>query len=106
MNRDRQADNYGGVRIHIKDIKHSHQRTDLELPNIECIWVEVNFYNGKFLLGTFYRLPNSSDQTLSPIEVPIGLAIDSNIKGVFVTGKCNLDTIQGTINNNICQYFS
>ena len=107
--KDRQADNYGGVCVYIKENIHSRRRTDLELPNIECIWVEVNFHNKKFLLGTFYRPPSSSAQTLSYIEDSISLAIDSNIKDVFITGDFNLDIIKATTNqkiNNICQYFN
>ena len=34
---DRQADNYGGVCVYIKEKVHSRRRTDLELLNIECI---------------------------------------------------------------------
>ena len=58
--RDRQTDNNGGgVCVYIRDNIYSCRRLDLELPNIECIWVEVNFHNRKFLLGTFYRPPRS-----------------------------------------------
>ena len=88
---------------------HSRRRTDLELPNIECIWVEVNFHNKNILLGTFSRPPTSSAQTLSYIEDSISLAIDSNIKDIFITGDFNLDMIKATTNkknNNICQYFN
>ena len=107
--RDRRADNYGGVCVYIKENIYSRRRTDLELPNIECIWVEVNFHNKKFLLGTFYRPPNSSAQTLSFIEDSISLAMGSNIKDVYITGDFNLDMIKATTNqknNNICQYFN
>ena len=107
--RDRQTDNYGGVCVYVKDNVYSRRRTDLELPNIECIWVEIDFHHKKFLLGTFYRPPNSSAQTLSSIEDSISLAMDSNIKDVFITGDFNLDTQKAATNQkiiNICQYFN
>ena len=84
--RHRQADNYGDVCVYIKENVYSRRRTDLELPNIECTWVEINTHHRKFLLGTFYRPPNSSAQTLSSIEDLISLAFESNIKVVFITG--------------------
>ena len=107
--RDRQTDNYGGVCVYIKDNVYSRRRTDLELPNTECIWVEIDNHHKKFLLGTFYRPPNSSPQTLSSIEDSISLALDSNIKDIFITGDFNLDTQKAATNQkiiNICQYFN
>lgn len=73
--RDRQTDNHGGVCVYVKDNVYSRRRTDLELPNIECIWVEIDFHHKKILLGTFYRPPNSSAQILSSIEDSIWTAI-------------------------------
>ena len=80
---------------------HTRRRTDLELPNIECIWVEVNIHHRKFLLGTFYRPPNSSAQTLSSIEDSTSLAFDSNITDVFITRDVNLDTLKATTKNKL-----
>ena len=70
------------------------RRNDLELPNIECISIEITVHHRKFLHGTFYRPPNSPGQTLSAIEDLIGLAFDSNINDVFFTGDFNLDTLK------------
>ena len=46
---------------------------------------------------------------MSSIEDSIGLAFDSNINDVFITGNFNLDTLKNTFNQNIsaiCQQFS
>ena len=107
--RDRGGDNHGGVCVYTKDNVFSRRRNDLELPNIECIWIEITVHHRKFLLGTFYRPPNSPAQTLSSIEDSIGLAFDSNINDVFITGDFNLDTLKNTSNQKIsaiCQQFS
>ena len=108
--RDRQADNPGGgICVYVNDNIYSRRRADLELLNIEGIWVEVNFHNRKFLLGTFYRPPDAPAQTLSDIESSFNLAMDSNIKDVFITGDFNLDTLKPTTNHkitNLCQYFN
>ena len=107
--RDRQTDNHGGICVYIKENIYSQRRADLEIRNIECLWLEVKFHNKKFLLGTFYRPPRSPAQTLSTIEDSISLAINSNINDVFITGDFNLDTTKTSTNqkiNNICQYFN
>lgn len=107
--RDRGGDNHGGVCVYIKDNVFSRRRSDLELPNIECIWVEVTVHHRKFLLGTFYKPPNSPSQILSVIEDSISLAFDSNINEVFITGDLNLDTLKNASNqkiSDICQQFS
>ena len=106
--RDRGGDNHGGICVYTKDNVFSRRRNDLELPNIECIWIEITVHHRKFLLGTFYRPPNSPAQTLSSIEDSIGLAFDSNINDVFITGDFNLDTLKNTSNQKssaICQQF-
>ena len=92
--RDRGGDNHGGICVYTKDNVFSRRRNDLELPNIEGIWIEITVHHRKFLLGTFYRPPNSPAQTLSSIEDSIGLAFDSNINDVFTTGDINLDTLK------------
>ena len=58
-----------------KDNVFSRRRNDLELPSIECIWIEITVHHRKFLLGTFYRSLNSPAQTLSSIENLISLAL-------------------------------
>ena len=106
---DRGGDNHGGVCVYTKDNVFSRRRNDLELPNIECIWIEITVHHRKILLGTFYRPPNSPAQTLSSIEDSIGLSFDNNINDVFITGDFNLDTLKNTSNQTIsaiCQQFS
>ncbi|MCG8048536.1 MAG: hypothetical protein N0E48_23450, partial [Candidatus Thiodiazotropha endolucinida] len=47
----------GGMCVYIKDNVFSRRWNDLELPNIECIWVEVTVHHRNFLIGTVYRPP-------------------------------------------------
>ena len=76
----------------------SKRRQDLELPNIECLWVEISIKNKIQLIGTFYRPPNSTNAILSAIEDSIGLAFDTNISNILITGDFNLDIL--------CQQFN
>lgn len=66
--RDRVGDNHGGVCVYVHDNIFSKRRHDLELPNLECVWIEINTRNKKLLIGTFYRPLNSSNATFAVIE--------------------------------------
>ena len=88
---------------------YSRRRPDLELPDVECVWLELNSHHRKFLIGTFHRPPNSSAEILSLIEDSIGLAFDTNVNNIFITGDFNLDILKNSSNQkvrDICQHFS
>ena len=91
---DRQADAHGGVAVYVKGMFHSRQRNDLELRNVECVWVEILIKNKPVLIGTFYRPPNSNALVLSDIETSIDLAHDTGIKDIIITGDFNLDLLK------------
>ena len=67
-----------------KNNVYCRRRSDLELPDIECVWLELNSHHRKFLIGTFYRPPNSSAEILSLIEDSIGLAFDTNVNNIVI----------------------
>ncbi|MES9994358.1 MAG: reverse transcriptase family protein [Candidatus Thiodiazotropha sp.] len=107
--RDRVGDNHGGICVYVKQNVHSRRRHDIELPNIECVWVEVSTHNKKILLGTFYRPPNSTQDVLSSIEDSISLAYDTNIQNILINGDFNLDILKSACNRKVfdlCQHFS
>ncbi|MCG8113299.1 MAG: endonuclease/exonuclease/phosphatase family protein, partial [Candidatus Thiodiazotropha taylori] len=107
--RDRPGDNHGGICVYVRKNMYSKRRADLELHNIECVWVEVAVHNKKQLIGTFYRPPNSINAVLSTIEDSIGLAFDTNIDNILITGDFNLDILKQSSNRKItdlCQYFN
>ena len=90
--RDRLRDNYGGVAVYVKDHIPCSRRSDLELPDIECVWIEIHLGNKKILFGTFYRPPNAHNSYFDQIENSISLAIDTGIADIIVTGdfNCNM----------------
>ena len=107
--RDRVGDNHGGVCVYVKQNIYSRRRSDIERPNIECVWIEVSVHNKKLLLGTFYRPPNSPQEVLSSIEDSISLAFDTNIQHILITGDFNLDILKQPFNKKVldlCQHFS
>jgi len=92
---DRPNDNHGGVAVYVKETFPCSRRPDLELPDIECVWIELQLKNKPILIGTFYRPPNSHANCLYQIENSIGLAIDTDITDIIVAGDLNLNA-----NNN------
>lgn len=106
---DRVDDAHGGVLVYVNEQLYATRRTDLEIPGIECIWLEIRQHNTRILLGTFYRPPNSPIAVLASIENSIGLAFDTGITDVIVTGDMNLDMSKQTSAskiNNIAQQYS
>ena len=91
--RDRQGDNHGGICVYVKDSIFSKRRPDLEMPDIECVWIEVSTRHKKLLLGIFYRPPSSSADVLASNKNSVGLAYDTNISDILVTGDFNLDML-------------
>ena len=57
--RDRADDNHGGICVFVNQTIFSCRRQDLQLPQLECIWVEISLHNRKELLDTFYRPPSA-----------------------------------------------
>ena len=75
--------------LYIKEGLHYKRRNDLELRNIESIWIEVANSDKRVLVGLFYRPPNSDSTYLSNIEDSVCLAIDTGISDIIVTGDFN-----------------
>ena len=87
--RDRSTDRWGGVLVYVKDSLSVSRRHDLEVNGIESIWLEVRVKKKPILIGTFYRSPGSPVSYLSQIQDSIGLAVDTGIKDIVVTGYLN-----------------
>ena len=55
INKNRDFGTHGGVTIYTKDGIPFIRRTDLEVNELECIWLEINFPNTKgFLISVWY----------------------------------------------------
>ena len=91
--RDREGDSHGGILVHVKNDIPCKRRDDLELNNIECLWVEINVRNKKLLVGTFYRPPNSNALVFSNIENSIGMAVDTGIADIIIHGDFNINIL-------------
>ena len=92
--KDRNDDRYGGVILYVKNTLSYIRRHDLEPNRLECIWIQITSSNKRNILyGVFYRPPNSDSAYYSLNEDSIGLAMDSDISDVIITGDFNLNII-------------
>ena len=107
--KDRIEDPHGGVMVYVKDNLNYMRRLDIELPGIECLWIEIILKHKRILFGVFYRPPNSDSIYHSLIEDSIHLAIDTGIRDIVVTGDFNYNMFNDTAKLkilNLCQEFS
>ena len=84
----------------------SKRRHDLELPNIECLWVEISFYQKQ---NTTHRYILQTNAILSTIEDSIWLAFETNISNILITGDFNLDILKDNSSQKVrdlCHQFN
>jgi len=96
----------GGVIVYVKDDINCVTRNDLQVGNVECIWLEVKLRNKKYLYGTFYIPPNSSQQVWDDFEHSLDLALNSNCD-VIITGDFNVNQLSNNtakIDNILIQF--
>ena len=68
----------GGVAVYVRDDICTIQRDDLESPDVESVWLQVNLPKSHaFLVGTFYRPPNSSKNYDGDFAINLDSMIDS-----------------------------
>ena len=106
---DRENDPHGGVAVYVKNNIPCMRRTELEILNVESVWIEIRLKYKRLLIGTFYRPPNSDQSVLSNIERSIDLAIDTGISDIIILGDFNLNMLKPASSrpiSNICQQYN
>jgi hypothetical protein len=98
--RDRQNKTGGGVIVYVKEHINCIVRPDLQMDNIECLWIEINFKNKKYVYGTFFIPPDSGSQSWLDIEQSIDLALNSN-HAIIIVGDFNNNQLNNNTNNKI-----
>ena len=88
---DRPGDvGYGGVAIYIKDSHYCKHRPDLQVDGLEAVWAETRINRDVYLIGSFYRPPNSPVNYWNLISESIFKANSSNGK-IIILGDFNSD---------------
>ncbi|MCG7875097.1 MAG: endonuclease/exonuclease/phosphatase family protein, partial [Candidatus Thiodiazotropha endolucinida] len=88
----------GGVVIYVKDSYCCKRRTDIEIPGIEAVWVELKIKSKPVLIGGFYRAPNSNADYFNLIRESVDRAYNTNIPDIIITGDFNIDMSQNNSN--------
>ncbi len=98
---DRQNRIGGGVAIYVRDSLTSKRRYDLEVTNLEAIWVEVKIKSRTILIGGIYRPPNSKADYTDRIHESIERAKSLSMNNIIVTGDFNLNQFDNSDNRKI-----
>ena len=78
---------YGGVAIYVKNNLICKPRPDLDVPQLEAVWVETRLNQETLLVGSFYRAPDARVSYWDLIDESINLAINTSQKFVIL-GLC------------------
>jgi hypothetical protein len=74
--------------------------TDLQIGNLECIWLVIKIKNKTYVYGTFYIPPNSNLQTWDELDQLIDLALN-NTHDIIITGDFNINQLSDNHRNKI-----
>ena len=80
------------------------RRSDLEIQELEVLWLEIRVKNNKFLLGTVYRPPTSDLPFWDLLQDSIDLTKTLPVPYTILTGDFNADpnTAAGQLLSNFC----
>jgi hypothetical protein len=90
IRRDRPNDPHGGVAIYVRNTLYCKHRPDLHIPHLEAVWVETKLNQESFLVGSFYRPPNSSAHYWTLIAESVNQANNTGMKYIIL-GDFNSD---------------
>ena len=90
--RDRDNDSgFGGVLAWVSNDIAAKRRKDLEIQNLEVMWLEIRAHNNKFLLCIAYRPPNAGQDFWDSFQASLDLAKNTDISNLVITGDLNAD---------------
>ena len=92
--RDRAVGRGGGILVYVHNSIRSRHRPDLEVKDVQAVWVELHLKSDTVLLYNLYCPPNSNLQSIHAISNMIEPAVTEN-KTVVLMGdlNCNLMTV-------------
>lgn len=98
--RDRSSgEGYGGVLAWVADHVPVKRRLDLEIHDIELMWLEIRSNNVKILVGVVYRAPNTVNDFWECLSDNIKHINENSLSRFIITGDLNADpsTRQGEL---------
>ena len=87
----------GGLLIYSSKELNTIRRDDIEMQDIEAIWIElVNNYRQPLLIGYIYRPPNSRAECVTKFETML-LKVDTEDKELIILADFNIDLMSDKI---------
>ena len=77
--------------VYVRDTLSCKRRPDLELYNVDSVWIEMQVKSKRILIGGFYRPPNSDQDHFNSIKESKDKACNTNIADIVITGDFNID---------------
>ena len=103
--KDRSDDSvYGGVLAWVSSSLVAKRRLDLEIDQLELMWLEIRCNNNKFLVGVVYRQPNANDEFWQLYQESVESAQESDAANIIMIGDFNADptSLAGGMLNLFC----
>ena len=93
--RDRKDKKGGGILMYLSNEITYKRRDDLELGDIESIWIEVKFkYSKPILVCSAYRPPSSNREWIDTFSRELKGAFSTNDNEVIIMGDFNIDYLK------------
>ena len=89
----------GGVIVYVCDTLSSKRQTDLQIPGLKAVWVEIQTQSKTVLVGGLYRPPNSNANYYTYINESIDMAYSTDIRDIIVLGDFNMNMLNVSNNN-------
>ena len=90
--KDRSDDSgYGGVLAWVSSSLVAKRRLDLEIDQLELMWLEIHCNNNKFLVGVVYRPPDANDEFWQLYQESVESAQESDVANIIMIGDFNAD---------------
>lgn len=100
IRKDRPINSGGGLAVYTNNSISFSRREDIENNNIENLWIEVYSLRTKFLLGLFYRPPNSAAEFWDYFEDVLDKASEQNLD-LLILGDFNYDILKHNKNGRL-----
>lgn len=81
----------GGVCVYVRNSIEYKQRHDLDMENIESIWIKIELKKKIFNIGTVYRPPSSNSSYYDTILNQIEFMKNSSNEHIILMGDLNFD---------------
>ena len=96
----------GGVAIYVKESLNVIRRSDLELKDLECVWIQVKIRGHDILICGIYRPPNSSQNYWNPIHESVDRAKSTAVQDIIILGDLNNDLLVNNRSKNLNDFIN